>query len=82
MGFEGGCGDYWWTGERWTTERDKFGHFDKDVKRWRKSFGSLVNSFYELEPTYVDYIRKEMGKKVWLVGLASCNTNVTDKVEK
>ena len=82
MGFEGGCGDYWWTGERGTTERDKFGHFDKDVKRWRKSFGSLVNSFYELEPTYVDYIRKEMGKKVWLVGLASCNTNVIDKAEK
>ena len=23
----------WWTGERGTTERDKFGHFDKDVKR-------------------------------------------------
>ena len=42
----------------------------------------MVNSFYELEPTYADYIRKEMGKKAWLVGLVSCNTNVTDKVEK
>ena len=33
MGFEGGCGDCWWTGERGTIERDKSGHFDKDVKR-------------------------------------------------
>ena len=33
MGFEGGCHDYWWMGERETTKRDKSGHFDKDVKR-------------------------------------------------
>ena len=30
MDFEGGCG---WTGERGTIERDKIGHFDKDVKQ-------------------------------------------------
>ena len=63
MGFEGGCGDCWWTRERGTIERDKYGHFDKDVKRWRKSF-------------------KRWGKKAWLVGLASCNINVTDKAKK
>ena len=63
------------------TERDKSGHFDKDVKRRRKSFGLLVNSFYELEPTYVDYVRKEMGKKALLVGLASYNTNITYKAD-
>ena len=33
LGFEGGYGDCWWTGERGTIERDKYGHFDKDVKR-------------------------------------------------
>ena len=59
-------------------ERDKSGHFDKDVKRRRKSFGLLVNSFYKLEPTYADYVRK-MGKKALLVGLASYNTNITYK---
>ena len=62
-------------------ERDKSGHFDKDVKRRRKNFGLLVNNFYKLEPTYVDYVRKEMGKKALLVGLASYNTNITYKAE-
>ena len=68
-------------GERGTTERDKSGHFDKDVKQRRKSFGLLVNSFYELEPTYANYVRKEMGKKALLVGLASYNTNITYKAD-
>ena len=67
-------------GERRTTERDKSGHFDKDVKRQRKSFGLLVNSFYKLELTYADYVRK-MGKKALLVGLASYNTNITYKAD-
>ena len=62
-------------------ERDKSGHFDKDVKQRRKKFGSLVNSFYELEPTYADYVRKEMRKKALLVGLASYNTNITNKAD-
>ena len=68
-------------GERGTTERDKSGHFDKHVKRRRKSFGLLVNSFYELEPSYANYVRKEMGKKALLVGLASYNTNITYKAD-
>ena len=41
----------------------------------------MVNSFYELEPTYADYVRKEMGKKALLVGLASYNTNITYKAD-
>ena len=41
----------------------------------------MVNSFYELEPTYVDYVRKEMGKKALLVGLASYNTNITNEAD-
>ena len=43
----------------------------------------MVNSFYELEPAYAEYFRKEMGKKAWLVGPASlCNRNVADKAER
>ena len=63
--------------------RDKSGRFDKMGKDEDKSFGSVVNSFYELEPAYADYYRKEMGKKAWFVGPASlCNTDVADKAER
>lgn len=34
---------------------------------WR-SFGVLVNSFYELEPDYADYYRNVLGRKAWHVG--------------
>ncbi|KAL5857907.1 hypothetical protein ACOSQ3_005365 [Xanthoceras sorbifolium] len=47
------------------------------------SFGVVVNSFYELEPAYVDYFRKDLGNKAWLVGPVSlCNRNVEDKAER
>ncbi|XP_044489301.1 abscisate beta-glucosyltransferase-like [Mangifera indica] len=47
------------------------------------SFGVVVNSFYELEPAYVEYLKKEMGNKAWLVGPVSlCNRNVEDKAER
>ena len=63
--------------------RDKSGRSDRMAKDEEKSFGAVVNSFYELEPAYADYFRKEMGKKVWLVGPASlCNKNATDKAER
>ncbi|XP_075672474.1 abscisate beta-glucosyltransferase-like [Castanea sativa] len=63
--------------------KDKSGRFDKMAKDEEKSFGSVVNSFYDLEPAFADFSRKEMGKKAWLVGSASlCNTNVTDKAER
>uniref|UniRef100_A0A5B7BYD4 Putative abscisate beta-glucosyltransferase n=1 Tax=Davidia involucrata TaxID=16924 RepID=A0A5B7BYD4_DAVIN len=49
----------------------------------QNSYGQVVNSFYELEPAYVDYYRKEMGKKAWLIGPVSlCNRNVEDKAER
>ncbi|GAV71861.1 UDPGT domain-containing protein [Cephalotus follicularis] len=47
------------------------------------SFGTVVNSFYELEPAYVEYFKNEMGTKAWLVGPVSlCNKNVADKAER
>nr|UTK56350.1 glycosyltransferase 1 [Gastrodia elata] len=36
-----------------------------------KGYGVLLNSFYELEPDYVDYFREVMGRKAWTVGPVS-----------
>ncbi|KAI4295673.1 hypothetical protein L6164_035692 [Bauhinia variegata] len=48
-----------------------------------KSFGTVINSFYELEPSYANYLRNEMGKKVWIIGPVSlCNRNAADKTER
>jgi abscisate beta-glucosyltransferase len=48
-----------------------------------KSFGNVINSFYDLEPAYVDYIRNKLGKKTWLVGPVSLyNRSLEDKKER
>ncbi|KAF5745607.1 abscisate beta-glucosyltransferase-like [Tripterygium wilfordii] len=45
--------------------------------------GVLVNSFYDLEPAYVEYFKNELGYKSWLVGPVSlCNRDVEDKTER
>ncbi|KAA8536216.1 hypothetical protein F0562_028694 [Nyssa sinensis] len=55
----------------------------KAMRAEQNSYGQVVNSFYELEPAYVEYYRKEMGKKAWLIGPVSlCNRNVEDKAER
>ncbi|KAF7126802.1 hypothetical protein RHSIM_Rhsim11G0163800 [Rhododendron simsii] len=40
----------------------------KSMRAEQNSFGQVVNSFYELEPAYVEYYRNQMGKKAWLIG--------------
>lgn len=63
--------------------RSKSGFLDIMAKTEEKSFGVVVNSFYDLEPAYAEYFKKEMGKKAWLVGPVSlCNRNVEDKAER
>ncbi|CAL0331311.1 unnamed protein product [Lupinus luteus] len=48
-----------------------------------KSFGTIINSFYDLEPAYADYVRKELGQKAWIVGPVSlCNRSKEDKTER
>ncbi|XP_027347230.1 abscisate beta-glucosyltransferase-like [Abrus precatorius] len=48
-----------------------------------KSFGTVINSFYDLEPAYADYIRNDLGKKAWIVGPVSlCNRTEADKTER
>ncbi|CAI9104628.1 OLC1v1003335C1 [Oldenlandia corymbosa var. corymbosa] len=46
-----------------------------------KSYGRVVNSFYELEPEYVEYCTKILGRKAWHVGpFLLCNKEVEDKI--
>ncbi|XP_043713642.1 scopoletin glucosyltransferase-like [Telopea speciosissima] len=48
-----------------------------------RSYGVLVNSFYELEPGYVDHYRKIMGRKAWHIGPVSLrNRDITDKEQR
>ncbi|KAM0947472.1 putative flavonol 3-O-glucosyltransferase [Dioscorea sansibarensis] len=44
-----------------------------------KSYGTVMNSFYELEPEYVNYYRTVLGRRDWYVGPVSlCNDNIFD----
>ncbi|KAL2455599.1 UDP-glycosyltransferase 73B4 [Abeliophyllum distichum] len=55
----------------------------KSTRAEQNSFGQVVNSFYALEPAYVDYFRNVIGKKAWLVGPVSlCNRNLEDKAAR
>ncbi|KAJ0962863.1 hypothetical protein J5N97_027985 [Dioscorea zingiberensis] len=42
-----------------------------------RSYGTVVNSFYELEPDYVEHYRTVMGRRAWHIGpLFLCNENI------
>ncbi|KAL9237997.1 hypothetical protein vseg_012480 [Gypsophila vaccaria] len=57
--------------------------FDRLKEAEMKSFGVLINSFYELEPNYADYYRKVVGIKSWHVGpLSLFNRTLDDKLER
>ncbi|RZC77348.1 hypothetical protein C5167_001510 [Papaver somniferum] len=65
----------------WATESAaKFGiPRDSEIK----SYGVLVNSFYELEPAYADYYRNIMGRRAWQIGPVSLrNNNNIDKAQR
>ncbi|XP_010028419.2 scopoletin glucosyltransferase [Eucalyptus grandis] len=48
-----------------------------------KSFGSIFNSFYELEKDYADFYRNVLGRKAWHIGPVSlCNSDTADKVQR
>ncbi|XP_074278875.1 scopoletin glucosyltransferase-like [Silene latifolia] len=48
-----------------------------------ESYGVIVNSFYELEPDYAEFYRKELGRKAWHVGPVSlCNRSVEEKAQR
>ncbi|KAH0977516.1 hypothetical protein GBA52_027235 [Prunus armeniaca] len=47
-----------------------------------RSYGIIVNSFYELEPDFADHYRNVFGRKAWHIGPVSlCNKAAEDKTE-
>ncbi|KAK9286495.1 hypothetical protein L1049_014893 [Liquidambar formosana] len=56
---------------------------DRAKESEEKSYGMIVNSFYELEPAYVDHYRRVLGRRAWHIGPVSlCNRNVEDKAQR
>ncbi|KAF7115069.1 hypothetical protein RHSIM_RhsimUnG0068300 [Rhododendron simsii] len=48
-----------------------------------EAYGTVVNSFHELEQSYVNGIRKVKGEKVWCIGpLSLCNKDSSDKAQR
>ncbi|KAF7840810.1 scopoletin glucosyltransferase-like [Senna tora] len=48
-----------------------------------RSYGVVVNSFYELEMEYADYYRNVLGRKAWHIGPVSlCNTKTEEKANR
>ncbi|OVA19029.1 UDP-glucuronosyl/UDP-glucosyltransferase [Macleaya cordata] len=48
-----------------------------------KSYGILVNSFYELEPAYAEHYKIVMGRKAWHIGPVSLrNRDTIDKAQR
>ncbi|KAK3411671.1 hypothetical protein EUGRSUZ_I00409 [Eucalyptus grandis] len=49
----------------------------------KRSFGVVMNSFYELEPAYADHYRTFLGRRSWLIGPFSlCNKDTEDKAQR
>ncbi|KAK3413067.1 hypothetical protein EUGRSUZ_E02950 [Eucalyptus grandis] len=64
-------------------ENDFTKHAGEAFEAEVKSFGSIFNSFYELEKDYADYYRNFLGRKAWHVGPVSlCNSDTADKVQR
>ncbi|KAG2685453.1 hypothetical protein I3843_10G119100 [Carya illinoinensis] len=54
--------------------------FKAIIEADRKSFGVIVNSFYELETAYADHYRKVLGRNAWHIGpLSLCNKDIEEK---
>ncbi|KAD6795296.1 hypothetical protein E3N88_06192 [Mikania micrantha] len=64
--------------------KDFLNFFIQVAEAEEKSYGVIVNSFYELEPEYVRHYREVMKRKAWHIGPVSlCSTIRTeDKLER
>nr|ARM65414.1 glycosyltransferase 1 [Aloe arborescens] len=61
-------------------ESPEAGFFKMVRENDAKSYGVLVNSFYELEPDYTQHYRKVVGRKAWHVGpVALCNEGIAER---
>nr|AMQ26125.1 UDP-glycosyltransferase 7 [Pueraria montana var. lobata] len=48
-----------------------------------RSYGVVVNSFYELEKVYADHYREVLGRKAWHIGpLSLCNKDTEEKAHR
>ncbi|RYR54142.1 hypothetical protein Ahy_A06g029398 isoform F [Arachis hypogaea] len=48
-----------------------------------RSYGVVVNSFYELENVYADFYKNEFGRKAWPIGPVSlCNKDTGEKANR
>ncbi|OWM83710.1 hypothetical protein CDL15_Pgr004140 [Punica granatum] len=48
-----------------------------------RSYGIIVNSFYELEPAYADHYRNVLKRRAWHIGPVSlCNRDIEDKAKR
>ncbi|KAJ8622791.1 hypothetical protein MRB53_031320 [Persea americana] len=57
--------------------------FDKFLKSQSAAYGAIINSFYELEPEYINRFQKATGLKAWSIGPVSlCNSETLDQVER
>ncbi|CAL5335174.1 unnamed protein product [Camellia sinensis] len=56
---------------------------DMVIESELKSYGVMVNSFYDMEPAYAEYFKDEMGRKLWLLGpVFPFNNEVEQKAER
>ncbi|OMO74052.1 UDP-glucuronosyl/UDP-glucosyltransferase [Corchorus capsularis] len=64
--------------ETWFTEL-----YNEGKETELKSFGVIVNSFYQLESAYVDHYTKVLERRAWLVGpISLCNRGTIDITER
>ncbi|XP_038888267.1 scopoletin glucosyltransferase-like [Benincasa hispida] len=56
---------------------------DKALESELKSYGVIINSFYELEAEYADCYRNVLGRKAWHIGpLSLCNKETEEKAQR
>ncbi|KAG5062722.1 hypothetical protein JHK85_003905 [Glycine max] len=64
--------------------KDNVGHnsfWNEAEESEERSYGVVVNSFYELEKDYADHYRNVHGRKAWHIGpLSLCNRNKEEKI--
>ncbi|KAH7855201.1 hypothetical protein Vadar_022297 [Vaccinium darrowii] len=57
--------------------------FMQFVEAERNTYGVVANTFYEIEPKYIEHYKKIIGKKIWAVGPVSlCNEKDMDMAER
>ncbi|XP_065869453.1 scopoletin glucosyltransferase-like isoform X2 [Euphorbia lathyris] len=57
--------------------------YEASIESELKSFGVVVNSFFELEPVYAEHYRNVLGRRAWSIGPVSlCNRDVEEQARR